>query len=187
LNELRESRKFWRTVAKDELLSADIIWDIYLRASHVYAEIHAALAQAETVLKQARTFKHDHTTIMARMEQASRKRYLQCDQEEQEQCARRPAKPECSSGSESDKDCEQHDGVVYVLTKKPRGDTFSVPIILVPGFNLIAQSQAGSWATAGLLAGPAVLAGIPSGRKQAASSGYIGGSILRSGCRKTAE
>jgi hypothetical protein len=125
LNELRESRKFWRTVAKDELSSADIIWDIYLRASHVYAEMHAALAQAETVLKQARTFKHDHTTIMARMEQASRKRYLQCDQEEQEQCARRPAKPERSSGSESDKDCEQHDGVVYVLTKMPRGDTFS--------------------------------------------------------------
>jgi hypothetical protein len=125
LNELRESRKFWRIVAKDELSSADIIWDIYLRASHVYAEMHAALAQAETVLKQARTFKHDHTTIMARMEQASRKRYLQCDQEEQEQCARRPAKPECSSGSESDKDCEQHVGVVYVLTKKPRGDTFS--------------------------------------------------------------
>jgi len=126
LNELRESRKFWRIVAKDELSSADIIWDIYLRASHVYAEMHAALAQAETVLKQARTFKHDHTTIMARMEQASRKRYLQCDQEEQEPRARLPpAKPECSSGSESDKDSEQHGGVVYVLTKKPRGDTFS--------------------------------------------------------------
>ena len=89
----------------------------------MYAEMHAALAQAETVLKQARTFKHDHTTIMARMEQASRKRCLQNDQEEHEQRARRPAKPECSSGSESDS--EHHDGVVYVLTKKPRGDTFS--------------------------------------------------------------
>ena len=92
----------------------------------MYAEMHASLAQAETVLKQARQFKADHSTIMARMEQASRKRYLPNDQEEQEPRARRPpAKPECSSGSESDKDSEQHDGVVYVLTKKTRDDTFS--------------------------------------------------------------
>jgi hypothetical protein len=123
LNDLRASRKFWRTVAKDELLSADIIWDIYLRASQVYAEIHAALEQAETVLKYARQFKFDHTTIMARMEQASRKRCLQNDQEEHEQRARRPAKPECSSGSESDS--EQHDGVAYVLTRTARDATLT--------------------------------------------------------------
>ena len=123
LNELREGRKFWRTVAKDELLSADIVWDIYLRASHLYAEMHAALEQAETELKKARSFKHDHTTIMVRMEQASRKRYLEHDEEEQR--AGGPAKPMCSSGSESEDDVGRHDGIVYVLTKKPKDSTFS--------------------------------------------------------------
>ena len=123
LNELRHCRGFWKTVAKDELLSADIVWDLYLRGSHLYAEMHAALEQAETVLRKARSFKQDHSVTMTRMEQASRKRYLEAD--DQEQRAGRPAKPECSSGSESDKDGEQHDGVVYVLTRTPRGNTFS--------------------------------------------------------------
>jgi hypothetical protein len=123
LNELRHCRGFWKTVAKDELLSADIVWDIYLRASHLYAEMHAALEQAETELKKARSFKHDHTTIMVRMEQASRKRYLEHDEEEQR--AGGPAKPMCSSGSESEDDVGRHDGIVYVLTKKPKDSTFS--------------------------------------------------------------
>ena len=122
LNDLRASRKFWRTVAKDELLSADIVWDIYLRASHLYAEMHVALEQAETELKKARSLKHEHTTIMARMEQASRKRYLD---DEQEQRADGPRKPMCSSGSESEDDVGRHDGIVYVVTKTTRDSTFS--------------------------------------------------------------
>jgi hypothetical protein len=87
--------------------------------------MHAALEQAETELRKARSFKHDHNTTMARMEQSSRRRYLEADEEEQR--AGRPAKPEGSSGSKSDnlKDDERHDGVVYVLTKKPRDDTFT--------------------------------------------------------------
>ena len=59
--------------------------------------------------------------------------------------------------------------------------------LLIPGLNLIIQSQAVKWATVGLLLGPDG-AGRRSerpagGPKQADSLGYIGGSILSSGCR----
>ncbi len=50
--------------------------------------------------------------------------------------------------------------------------------LLIPGLNLIVQSQAVNWATVGLLAGPpAVLAGIPSGPAQTEHLGPLTGPV----------
>ena len=45
---------------------------------------------------------------------------------------------------------------------------------LKAGLNRLVQSQAVNWAIVGLLAGPLVLAGDPSGPKAAAATGHIG-------------
>jgi hypothetical protein len=61
LTDLRESR--WKTVAKEEPLSTEIVWEWYIRAFHLYAELHTALEQAETeegtVVKQESTTRQE--------------------------------------------------------------------------------------------------------------------------------
>ena len=117
LNELKKVRAFWKRAALEELKCTDLVWDLLLRATILYADANVALEEARASMRRALAFMNEHSTAWTRIEQAKRKRESS-ERHRDDDGIRAARKPEWSSGSDGDGDEEddQH-GQVYVVTE----------------------------------------------------------------------
>jgi hypothetical protein len=117
LNELKEARAFWKRAAVEELKCTDLVWDLLLRATVLYAEANVALEEARASMRRALAFMNEHSTAWTRIEHAKRRRDTN-ERHRDDDGFLAARKPDWSSGSDGDGDKEddQH-GQVYVVTE----------------------------------------------------------------------
>lgn len=59
LNELKKVRAFWKRAALEELKCTDLVWDLLLRATILYADANVALEEARASMRRALAFMND--------------------------------------------------------------------------------------------------------------------------------
>ena len=122
---MKTTRLLWKTAAREEILSTDIVFDLYVKASQLFVDTHVASDEAAVMMKRALAFRQEHTAIWARLEQESRKRPRSEEEpgelsfgERKKGGACHPARPLCSSGSENEDDGnEDRERQVYIVNK----------------------------------------------------------------------
>ena len=127
LSELKTTRLLWKTAAKDEILSKDIVFDLYQKASHLFVETQAASDEAAVEMRRGLLFRQEHTATWARLEEQERGKRARREGDDDDELwfgetkkgvACHPARPVCSSGSENEADGNAElAGIVHVVNK----------------------------------------------------------------------